>query len=110
MSDDTRYFRVEGMVYVDREDVIDWLNEGLSDRSKLQSAAGGTVFVTEQGVLGFKPTETWCSGNLPWYQRVWVSLANRPFLLVLFALIAAVAAGWGIFAGMRRYLRGRSSI
>ena len=86
------------------------LNEGLSDRSKLQSAAGGTVFVTEQGVLGFKPTETWCSGNLPWYQRVWVSLANRPFLLVLFALIAAVAAGWGIFAGMRRYLRGRSSI
>lgn len=29
MSDDTRYFRVEGMVYVDREDVIDWLNEDL---------------------------------------------------------------------------------
>lgn len=31
MSDDTRYFRVEGMVYVDREDVIDWLNEDLSE-------------------------------------------------------------------------------
>lgn len=27
MCDDTRYFRVEGKVYVDREDVIDWLNE-----------------------------------------------------------------------------------
>lgn len=26
MCDDTRYFRVEGKVYVDREDVIDWLN------------------------------------------------------------------------------------
>ena len=35
MSDDTRYFRVEGMVYVDREDVIDWLNEDLSEDDEL---------------------------------------------------------------------------
>lgn len=35
MSDDTRYFRVEGMVYVDREDVIDWLNEHLSEDDEL---------------------------------------------------------------------------
>lgn len=35
MSDDTRYFRVEGMVYVDRGDVIDWLNEDLSEDDEL---------------------------------------------------------------------------
>ena len=35
MSDDTRYFRVEGMVYVDREGVIDWLNEDLSEDDEL---------------------------------------------------------------------------
>lgn len=35
MSDDTRYFRVEGMVYVDREDVIDLLNEDLSEDDEL---------------------------------------------------------------------------
>lgn len=35
MSDDIRYFRVEGMVYVDREDVIDWLNEDLSEDDEL---------------------------------------------------------------------------
>lgn len=35
MSDDTRYFRVEGMVYVDREDVIAWLNEDLSEDDEL---------------------------------------------------------------------------
>ena len=35
MSDDTRYFHVEGMVYVDREDVIDWLNEDLSEDDEL---------------------------------------------------------------------------
>lgn len=35
MNDDTRYFRVEGKVYVDREDVIDWLNEDLSEDDEL---------------------------------------------------------------------------
>lgn len=35
MNDDTRYFRVEGKVYVDREDVIDWLNEYLSEDDEL---------------------------------------------------------------------------
>lgn len=86
------------------------MNDSLADRSRLLDAAGGTVFVSEQGLTAFKPSTTWWSGDLPWYQRVWVSFANRPFLLVLCALIAAVAAGWGIFAGMRRWLRGRSSI
>lgn len=86
------------------------LNDSLADRAKLQEASGGTVFVSEQGLTSFKPSKTWWSGDLPWYQRVWVSFANRPFLLVLCALIAAVVAGWGIFAGMRRWLRGRSSL
>lgn len=35
MRDDTRYFRVEGMVYIDRDDVIDWLNEDLSEDDEL---------------------------------------------------------------------------
>lgn len=35
MNDDTRYFRVEGKVYIDREDVIDWLNEDLSEDDEL---------------------------------------------------------------------------
>lgn len=35
MNDDTRYFRVEGKVYVDREDVIDWLNEDLPEDDEL---------------------------------------------------------------------------
>lgn len=34
MCDDTRYFRVEGKVYVDREDVIDWLNEDRPTRPR----------------------------------------------------------------------------
>lgn len=88
----------------------DLLNDGLADRAKLLQAQGGTVFVTEQGLTSFEASEQWWVGDLSWYQRVWVSLANRPFLLVLFTLIAAAAAGWGIFAGMRRWLRGRASL
>lgn len=37
MCDDTRYFRVEGKVYVDREDVIDWLNEDRPEDEKIVS-------------------------------------------------------------------------
>lgn len=35
MNDDTRYFRVEGLVYVDRESVIDRLNEDLPEDDEL---------------------------------------------------------------------------
>lgn len=35
MNDDTRYFRVEGLVYVDREGVIDRLNEDLTEDDEL---------------------------------------------------------------------------
>lgn len=86
------------------------LNDSIAERSHLLDARGGTTFISERGLTDFEPSQTWWTGDLPWYQRVWVALANRPFLLVLCALLAAVAAGWGIFAGMRRWLRGRSSL
>ena len=35
MSSDIRYFSVEGTVYVEREDVIDWLNENRPEEDEL---------------------------------------------------------------------------
>lgn len=35
MSSDIRYFSVEGTVYVEREDVIDWLNENRAEEDEL---------------------------------------------------------------------------
>ena len=35
MCNDTRYFRVEGEIYLDRDDVIDWLNMNLDENEEL---------------------------------------------------------------------------
>ena len=48
------------------------------------------------------PASTYTVGNMPWFRRVWLSLADRPFVLVFCALLAAVVAGAGIFATLRR--------
>ena len=46
-------------------------------------------------------------GDMPWFRRVWLSLADRPFVLVFCALLAAIVAGAGIFLFMRRWIRRR---
>ncbi len=85
------------------------LNAALSDRRHMREANGGIAFVTENGISSFEPVKQYWTGNLPWFQQVWHSLADKPFVLVLCALIAAVIAGVGLYFFMRRWLHGRAS-
>lgn len=85
------------------------INKRIANPSDLASATGGTVFLSEDNITGFAPERTYTVGNLPWFERVWVSLADRPFLLVFFALLAAVIVGAGIFFYMRRWIRQRGT-
>ena len=84
------------------------LNKRLANPGDLALAKGGTVFVGEDELRGFEPASTYTVGDMPWFRRVWLSLADRPFVLVFCALLAAVVAGAGIFLFMRRWIRGRS--
>ena len=84
------------------------LNRRLANPGDLALAKGGTVFVGEDELRGFEPASTYTVGDMPWFRRVWLSLADRPFVLVFCALLAAVVAGAGIFVFMRRWIRGRS--
>ncbi len=84
------------------------LNTRLARPTDLSEAAGGTVFLSEDNLTGFAPQSTYMVGDMPWLRRVWLSLADRPFVLVFLALAAAVVAGAGIFLYMRRWLRRRS--
>ena len=85
------------------------INTRLANPSDLATATGGTVFLSEDNITGFAPEKTYTVGNLPWFERVWLSLADRPFLLVFFALLAAVTVGAGIFFYMRRWIRQRGT-
>ena len=84
------------------------LNKRLANPGDLALAKGGTVFVGEDELRGFEPASTYTVGDMPWFRRVWLSLSDRPFVLVFCALLAAVVAGAGIFLFMRRWIRGRS--
>ena len=84
------------------------LNTRIANPGDLAQAAGGTVFLGEDSLTGFAPLSTYTVGDMPWFRRVWLSLADRPFILVLCALAAALAAGAGIFFYMRRWIRRRS--
>lgn len=85
------------------------MNTRLANPSDLATATGGTVFLSEDNITGFAPEKTYTVGNLPWFERIWLSLADRPFLLVFFALLAAVTVGAGIFFYMRRWIRQRGT-
>ncbi len=84
------------------------LNTRIAKPGDLAAAAGGTVFLGEDSLTGFAAPSTYTVGDMPWFRRVWLSLADRPFILVLCALAAALAAGAGIFFYMRRWIRRRS--
>ena len=84
------------------------LNTRLSNPGDLTAATGGTVFVGEDNIRAFAPQSTYTVGDMPWFRRVWLSLADRPFVLVFCALVAAFVAGAGIFLFMRRWIRRRA--
>lgn len=85
------------------------INTRLANPSDLSTAKGGTVFLSEDNITAFAPEKTYTVGSLPWFERIWLSLADRPFLLVFFALLAAVTVGAGIFFYMRRWIRQRGT-
>ncbi|MGN1208858.1 MAG: hypothetical protein ACI4SV_01045, partial [Duodenibacillus sp.] len=88
---------------------MELLHKRLANPSDLWHAAGGTVFLSEDSITGFAPQKTWTVGSMPWVERVWLSLSDRPLMLVLAALIAALLAGGILFLTMRRITRDRAA-
>ena len=52
--------------------------------------------------------EHYTVGNLPWYHKVWMTVIDRPGVLVAAALLSALFVGFGIFLFMRYWIRSRS--
>ncbi|MBO7172792.1 MAG: cellulose biosynthesis cyclic di-GMP-binding regulatory protein BcsB [Burkholderiaceae bacterium] len=68
----------------------------------------GSVSIVREGVLNsFNVGETYHVGHLPWYQRVWFAMLERPLLLVLSAIICALLIGSAIYGMMRLRIKMR---
>ena len=69
---------------------------------------GSVAVVNAAGVTGFDVGERYTVGNLPWYHKVWMTVIDRPGVLVAAALLSALFVGFGIFLFMRYWIRSRS--
>ena len=84
------------------------LNAELVNPAGLGSVTGSVAVVNAAGVTGFDVGERYTVGNLPWYHKVWMTVIDRPGVLVAAALLSALFVGFGIFLFMRYWIRSRS--
>lgn len=84
------------------------LNAELVNPAGLGTVSGSVCVVNAAGVTGFDVGEHYTVGNLPWYHKVWMTVIDRPGVLVAAALLSALFVGFGIFLFMRYWIRSRS--
>lgn len=84
------------------------LNAELVNPAGLGTLTGAVAIVNDAGVTGFQVGERYVVGNLPWYHKVWMTVIDRPVLLVACALLSALFVGFGIFTFMRLWIRRRA--
>ena len=77
------------------------LNARLGDPYALYEVTGAVAIFRESGIRGYDVGESYYTGNLPWYVRLWYFLQTRPFLLVLSTLLSALLIGSALYAGFR---------
>ena len=77
------------------------LNARLGDPYALYEVTGAVAIFRDSGIRGYDVGESYYTGNLPWYVRLWYFLQTRPFLLVLSTLLSALLIGSALYAGFR---------
>ena len=84
------------------------LNAELVNPAGLGTLTGAVAILNDAGITGFQVGEKYTVGNLPWYHKVWMSVIDRPVVLVVCALLSALFVGFGIFTFMRLWVRRRA--
>ncbi|MGD9426598.1 cellulose biosynthesis cyclic di-GMP-binding regulatory protein BcsB [Pantoea sp. NSTU24] len=66
------------------------LDDALQDSGKRSAISGSTAIIRESGVNSLRVGETYFVGHLPWWERLWASIAPHPFWLALCAVLVVV--------------------
>lgn len=83
------------------------LNTELSNPNRLTALKGSVAVLTQDKAIDFAVGKSFTIGNLPWYQKIWLTVGNYPLLLVLCTIVCALILGTGILRLMRRRIRSR---
>lgn len=85
------------------------LREALADSGKRESMRGSVVLIRESGVASEMVGPHYYVGYLPWWQKVWFALSDRPLILglgtIVIVLVMAALLWRGLYRVARRRLR-----
>lgn len=83
------------------------LNDTLRSPGAMEGLKGSVSIIREGTMTAFHVGDSYHVGHLPWYQRVWFFMLERPLLLVLSAVLCALLIGSAIYAMMRLRIKYR---
>jgi hypothetical protein len=85
----------------------DSLVAALEDSSKVPLIRGELALVRDGNVQSFLGSDIYYVGSLSWWQWLWFHFSQHAWLLILFALAAALATGLLIYGRLQRVVKKR---
>jgi len=70
------------------------LGEAMIDSGKRAAIGGSVTVIRDSGVHAVRIGDIYYVGHLPWYERIWFALSERPIVLSLLAVLTMVITGW----------------
>ena len=83
------------------------LREKLGVNGSFYDVDGAVSFLSQKGSVNFRPAETYVVGDLPWHQRIWNQLLDKPFVLFGITLVFLACAALLLYLLMTRVVAGR---
>ena len=83
------------------------LQDKLGAAGSFYDVDGAVSFLTPKGSVNFRPAEVYAVGDLPWHQRIWNQLLDKPFVLFGITLVFLACAALLLYLLMTRVVAGR---
>lgn len=83
------------------------LRDALADSGKREAMRGSVALIRESGVSSEMVGPHYYVGHLPWWQKVWFALTDRPLALVFGALGVVIVLSALLWRGLYRVARRR---
>lgn len=86
------YFKERSVVAVmaDSPRGYELFNQTISDSGKRSEIFGSASVIRESGIHSLRVGDVYYVGHLPWWERIWFSLASHPVLLAILAVLSVV--------------------
>lgn len=85
------------------------LRTTLGDPGKLDAIDGSLALIRDSGIASQRVGETYYVGHLPWWQRLWFHMSERPLLLASMAALSVLLLAWVCWLLLRLVSRRRLS-